>query len=196
MALLLPAAGLPMIMYQGSSYSAAAPRVRPSLEVLIVVIASSMLLRSTATSLWPFSAPSPPAARLSVRRAARGAGRLAQAPVTTPQGEQHQRPDHGPDGAELEGVRAEEQDADAGGDADHDKHAAVGEELPETGHGGSVVKLGESPTMLAYSGKFDFPQPRDAATQASVYLRITPRRRSSVWPRSIIFQRPPQVRPS
>src|SRR5450830_1314082 len=41
-ALLLPAAGLPMIMYQGSSYKA-------SFEVLMVVMASSMLLRSTVT---------------------------------------------------------------------------------------------------------------------------------------------------
>src|SRR5205823_2050241 len=50
-ALLLPAAGLPMIMYHGSSYRAEAPRVRPSLDVLTVLMASSIALRSTAASL-------------------------------------------------------------------------------------------------------------------------------------------------
>ena len=49
-AVLLPAAGLPMIMYQGSSYKAAEPDSSPSLEVLIVLIASSSLWRTAWVS--------------------------------------------------------------------------------------------------------------------------------------------------
>jgi hypothetical protein len=45
MAVLLPAAGLPMTMYQGSSYSAAVPDFWPNLDVLMVLIASSMRWR-------------------------------------------------------------------------------------------------------------------------------------------------------
>ncbi|MNT44077.1 hypothetical protein D3C72_1805860 [compost metagenome] len=50
MALLLPAAGLPMIMYHGNSYRAAAPDLRPSLDVLMVSMAASMPVRTASSS--------------------------------------------------------------------------------------------------------------------------------------------------
>ncbi|MNS84119.1 hypothetical protein D3C72_1179320 [compost metagenome] len=50
MALLLPAAGLPMTMYQGSSYSASLPDIWPIFEVLMVFTASTMRPRSSSIS--------------------------------------------------------------------------------------------------------------------------------------------------
>jgi hypothetical protein len=47
---LLPAAGLPMTAYQGSSYSAALPEVSPRREDLISLTASAMRSRTAATS--------------------------------------------------------------------------------------------------------------------------------------------------
>ena len=50
MAELLPAAGLPMITYQGSSYSAALPLSTPMREDLIAFTASSIRSRSASVS--------------------------------------------------------------------------------------------------------------------------------------------------
>src|SRR3990167_7874453 len=47
---LLPAAGLPITAYQGSSYKAAAPEVSPSLDDLISLTASTMRSRTACTS--------------------------------------------------------------------------------------------------------------------------------------------------
>ena len=49
-AVLLPAAGLPITMYQGSSYSAALPDICPSLERLMVLTASARRTRRASTS--------------------------------------------------------------------------------------------------------------------------------------------------
>ncbi len=49
-AVLFPAAGLPMIMYQGNSYNARDPDINPSLDVRMVEIASSMRLRTVSSS--------------------------------------------------------------------------------------------------------------------------------------------------
>lgn len=49
-ALLLPAAGLPMTMYHGSSYSAEPPDTWPIFDVLIVFTASDRRVRSTSRS--------------------------------------------------------------------------------------------------------------------------------------------------
>lgn len=49
-ALLLPAAGLPITMYHGSSYSAEPPDTWPIFEVLIVFTVSARRVRSTSRS--------------------------------------------------------------------------------------------------------------------------------------------------
>ena len=51
-AVLLPAAGLPITMYQGNSYSAERPVVCPSLDVLMVLTASPMRERMASNSAW------------------------------------------------------------------------------------------------------------------------------------------------
>lgn len=56
-ALLLPAAGLPMTMYQGSSYRASLPEVWPIFEVLMVRTAWVSRVRSASTSLRLAAAP-------------------------------------------------------------------------------------------------------------------------------------------
>ena len=49
-ALLLPAAGLPITMYQGSSYRASLPETWPIFEVLMVRTACASRVRSASTS--------------------------------------------------------------------------------------------------------------------------------------------------
>ncbi len=85
--------------------------------------------------------------RFAGRQAGRQAFRGADAPQPpcapehAPQRQQGQRRDECPDQADFEGVGSQQQEAEQCGDADHDEHAAVGEELPETGHGGSLCGL-------------------------------------------------------
>ncbi len=52
-AVLLPAAGLPMITYHGSSYSAAVPLAWPMREVLIARTASPMRSRNASACAFP-----------------------------------------------------------------------------------------------------------------------------------------------